>query len=110
MRAGPDERGAGGRVRPAALRLLPTPVPRGQDPDRATPAGGARRARRVLLPRQRPRSTRDADDPAPPRDGPARAPELRRGQQAPAQVIPPLRQADSPRLALPDAVPAPALP
>src|SRR5439155_21121437 len=65
------------RVRPAALRVLPATVPRGQDPHRATPAGADRRARRIFLPRQRPRPARDTHDPAPPRDGPARVPELR---------------------------------
>src|SRR5205807_6266222 len=78
------------RVRPAALRVLPATVPRGQDPHRATPAGADRRARRVLLPRQRPRSTRDTHHPAPSRDGSARPPELRRRQQTPAQVLPAL--------------------
>ena len=51
--------------RPAAVRIFPETLSRRQDPDRAPAAKGDRRRNCFLLSRQRPRSARNPDHPAP---------------------------------------------
>ena len=64
----PYERRPGHLLRPAALRVFPEAVSRRQNPDGPPAASGNRRRNRLLLPRQRPRSARNADHPAPSQD------------------------------------------
>ena len=87
--------------RPATLRVFPEAVSLRQNPDRPPAANGNRRRDRLFLPRQRPRSARNANHPASPQDRRAGAAQLRFRQQDSAEILAALSQAQCPRTGKP---------